>query len=118
MKVTNISPGPRGLNSTSGLVMLEKNETREVEISSAELKVSKATGWFAFDGKEPEEKRSQEANDQASAEAKKAAAKALLDQADDLHFQTFRKQAGDILGADSLPDKKDEIIAALEKAAA
>lgn len=117
MKVTNISPGPRGINTTSGPVLIDKGETREVDISAAEFSVSKATGWFGFDGTEPEEKRSSAADGGASADAKKAAAANLLKQADDLHFQTFRKQAGDILGSDA-PDTKADIVAALEKAAA
>jgi len=50
MKATNISKGPRGLHSIVGPVLVEPGETVEVEISEVELKVSKGTGWFEFDG--------------------------------------------------------------------
>ncbi|MGV1985595.1 hypothetical protein ACQZ5N_03175 [Agrobacterium sp. 22-221-1] len=50
MKVTNVSKGPRGLNAVAGAVLVEPGETVEVEISEVELKVSKGTGWFEFDG--------------------------------------------------------------------
>jgi len=43
MKVTNISKGPRGLNSTKGPVLIDPKET-------AEMEVSKGTGWFEFEG--------------------------------------------------------------------
>lgn len=51
MKVTNISAGPRGLNTKDGPVLVEPKGTVEVEMSEAEYKVSKGTGWFEFSGK-------------------------------------------------------------------
>lgn len=51
MKVTNISKGPRGFNSTTGPVLVEVGATVEAEVTEAEYKVSKATGWFELDGK-------------------------------------------------------------------
>ncbi|MER9829175.1 hypothetical protein NKJ51_12410 [Mesorhizobium sp. M0134] len=51
MKVTNNQAGPRGINTTSGPVLLDPGQTADVEMSSAELKVAKATGWFSFAGK-------------------------------------------------------------------
>lgn len=50
MKVTNISKGPRGLHSIVGPVLVEPGETVEIEINEVELKVSKGTGWFEFEG--------------------------------------------------------------------
>lgn len=51
MKVTNISQGPSGLNTKNGPVLIEPGETVDVELAEAELKVSKATGWFDINGK-------------------------------------------------------------------
>ncbi|PDT55042.1 MULTISPECIES: hypothetical protein [Sinorhizobium] len=51
MKVKNISPGPRGLNSKAGPVLVEPGQVVNVEMSDAELKVSKETGWFEFGAK-------------------------------------------------------------------
>ncbi len=48
MQVTNIDKGPRGLNAKSGPVLVEPGQTVDVELSDAELKVSKGTGWFEF----------------------------------------------------------------------
>jgi len=53
MKVTNLEKGPRGINTTSGAVLVEVGETVEVEVSEAELKVAQATGWFDFSEVEP-----------------------------------------------------------------
>lgn len=117
MKVTNISPGPRGVNSTSGPVLLGPGESQDVELDAAEFKVAKATGWFGFDGKEPEEKRSQSANDTASSDSKKAAAQKLLDESDGMHHATLVAETRKILG-DGSPDTKAEAIEALKKAAA
>lgn len=53
MQFTNTAKGPRGLNTASGPVLVEPGQTVDVEISSAELKVAMATGWFDVSGKEP-----------------------------------------------------------------
>ena len=53
MKITNISEGPRGLNTEAGPVLLEPKQTIEVDLSEAEYKVSKATGWFEFGKVDP-----------------------------------------------------------------
>lgn len=52
MKVTNNQAGPRGINTTSGPVLVEPGQTVDVDVSAAELKVAKATGWFSFAGKD------------------------------------------------------------------
>lgn len=51
MQVFNKSEGPRGVNTTSGPVLIEPGQSVEVELSDAELKVAKATGWFKIGGK-------------------------------------------------------------------
>ncbi|HEV7258942.1 MAG TPA: hypothetical protein VGN82_14270 [Bosea sp. (in: a-proteobacteria)] len=51
MKITNISKGPRGVNATDGTVLIEPGESVEVELSAAEAKIAKATGWFDMSGK-------------------------------------------------------------------
>lgn len=50
MQITNKSEGPRGVNTTSGPVLIEPGQTVEVELAAAEAKISKATGWFDIDG--------------------------------------------------------------------
>lgn len=51
MKITNIQKGPRGVNTLAGTVLIEPGQTVEAELSAAEHKVAKATGWFDFEGK-------------------------------------------------------------------
>lgn len=55
MRITNTQVGPRGLNAISGPVMLDPGQTVDVEMSEAEAKIAKATGWFEF-GKAKAEK--------------------------------------------------------------
>lgn len=45
-KVKNISDGPRGIHSTTGLVMLDKGETRDIDLAKGE----EAGEWFEFGG--------------------------------------------------------------------
>lgn len=47
MKFTNHTSGPKGLNTVNGLVYVEAGETVDVEISEAEAKSAKRTGWFS-----------------------------------------------------------------------
>jgi hypothetical protein len=52
MKITNTSKGPRGLNTKAGQVLLNPGQTvDDVELSDAEAKIAKATGWFDFSGR-------------------------------------------------------------------
>ncbi|MER9664671.1 hypothetical protein [Mesorhizobium sp. M0159] len=45
-------PGrPARINTTSGPVLLDPAQTVDVDVSAAEQKVAKATGWFSFAGK-------------------------------------------------------------------
>lgn len=55
MKVKNVSTGPRGLNTKTGPVVLDKDEERDgIELTEAEAKIAKATGWFDIADSEPE----------------------------------------------------------------
>lgn len=49
-KVTNIAAGPRGIYSTTGLVMLEKGESRDIDL----VKGEEPGEWFEFDGEAAE----------------------------------------------------------------
>lgn len=46
MKITNIAPGPRGIHTLAGSVVLNPGQTIDADLSDAELKGSKETGWF------------------------------------------------------------------------
>lgn len=46
MKITNISGGPRGLNTKTGPVLVEPRQSVEVELDDAEKKVALGSGWF------------------------------------------------------------------------
>jgi hypothetical protein len=49
MKVTNIAPGPRGLRSFDGdLVMLEPGASETIRLAKGELADARETGWFSF----------------------------------------------------------------------
>lgn len=43
--ITNISAGPRGVNTEDGVTFLAPGETRDLKVSSAELK-SLSEDWF------------------------------------------------------------------------
>lgn len=51
MKIKNLQNGPRGINTDEGQVILNPGEERDLEVAADELKVAKATGWFAFNGR-------------------------------------------------------------------
>ena len=103
MKVTNNQAGPRGLNTKDGPVLVEPGQTVEVELSDAEQKVSKATGWFSFEGGKAEKPHE-------FGDAKTAAEVLALA---DGNFMAFKSAASKLLG-DKTPEKKAEIVAALE----
>ncbi|PZR88361.1 MAG: hypothetical protein DI537_23780 [Stutzerimonas stutzeri] len=48
MKITNIEKGPRGLNTKDGAILVEPGQTVDAELSAAEEKVARGTGWFEF----------------------------------------------------------------------
>ncbi|RUX08221.1 MAG: hypothetical protein EOS71_00520 [Mesorhizobium sp.] len=106
MKITNTQKGPRGVNTLEGAVLVDPGQTVEVKLSDAELKVAKATGWFSFDGKAAKDEL-------GGADAKSAAD--VLAMADG-NFMAFKSAAAKLLG-DKTPDKKADIVSALEELA-
>lgn len=68
MKITNISQGPRGVNTTSGAVLIEPGQEVDVELNAAEAKIAKATGWFDIEGKpKAEAKKAEGGSDDSGA---------------------------------------------------
>lgn len=60
MKITNVEKGPRGLNTKDGPILVEPGQSVDVDLSEAEAKIAKATGWFDFgkaDAKPADEKK-------------------------------------------------------------
>lgn len=60
MQVTNTQPGPRGLNTLAGNVLVDPGQTVDVELSAAELASARKSGWFEFGAEtaqEEEQKR-------------------------------------------------------------
>lgn len=55
MQITNKCDGPRGVNTTSGPVLIDPKQSVEVELSKAEEKIARGTGWFDFDGEGKED---------------------------------------------------------------
>lgn len=50
MKITNTQPGPRGINTVSGPVLVEPGETVDVKVFSREREHIEAAGWFTVEG--------------------------------------------------------------------
>ena len=48
MQITNITPGARGVNTTTGTVLVKAGETVTVDVSDAEKAILEGTGWFSF----------------------------------------------------------------------
>jgi hypothetical protein len=47
-KLTNYTPGPKGVHTVNGLVYIDAGKTSDdLDISDGELKAAKATGWFS-----------------------------------------------------------------------
>lgn len=53
MRITNVSRGPRGVNTMAGLLMLAPGEAAEAEVSDAEAAIASGTGWFEIVGDDP-----------------------------------------------------------------
>ena len=111
MKVTNISAGPRGINTAAGPILLEPGESRDLDVPAAEAKVAKATGWFEMAGASASAPKQSGGSEDSA--AKKAADLLAKEKAGGMHFKTFEAEAKDILG-DATPSTKDEIVKALE----
>ena len=143
MKITNTQPGPRGINTVNGPVLVEAGQTVEVEIFAREKAHIKASKWFEVEGDytddpgvtaapalkdaaqnvdvELDRLRSQLAERDAELAKLKAqddqpkTAAEVLAMANDpnVQFMSFKSAASKLLG-DKTPAKKDEIVAALE----
>jgi hypothetical protein len=50
MKITNTQPGPRGVNTVNGPVLVEPGETVEVDIFEREKEHLEAAAWFKVEG--------------------------------------------------------------------
>ena len=50
MKVTNTQPGPRGLNTTTGTVLIDPKQTVDVKVYAREKEGIEASGWFIVEG--------------------------------------------------------------------
>lgn len=50
MKVTNTQKGPRGINTVSGPVLVDPDQTVEVEVYEREREHIEAAGWFKVSG--------------------------------------------------------------------
>jgi hypothetical protein len=61
-KFTNISDGPRGLNTVGGLVMVEAGDTVDVELAKGE---DAAEEWFAAPNSKAAKEAAKEAADEA-----------------------------------------------------
>lgn len=48
IRVTNVSDGPRVINTIVGGRLVESGVTVPVELDDAELASAKASGWFTF----------------------------------------------------------------------
>lgn len=54
-KLTNITPGPKGLHGKDGPVLVLPGQTVEVDMSPEEIASSKRTNWFEFEGQSAKE---------------------------------------------------------------
>ncbi|MDX0523021.1 hypothetical protein GOC82_19085 [Sinorhizobium medicae] len=143
MKITNTQPGPRGINTVNGPVLVEPGQTVEVEIFAREKAHIKASKWFEVEGdytdnpgvtaapalKDAAQNVDAELNRLRAQLAERDAELAKLKAQDDqpktaaevlamandpnVQFMSFKSAASKLLG-DKTPAKKDEIVAALE----
>lgn len=50
MKITNTQPGARGVNTTTGTVLIDPKQTLDVEVYAREKSHIEASGWFEVEG--------------------------------------------------------------------
>lgn len=50
MKITNTQPGPRGVNTVSGPMLVDPKQTIEAEVYEREKEHIEAAGWFDIKG--------------------------------------------------------------------
>ncbi|AEH79655.1 hypothetical protein SM11_chr2401 [Sinorhizobium meliloti SM11] len=143
MKITNTQPGPRGINTVNGPVLVEPGQTVEVEIFAREKAHIKASKWFEVEGdytdnpavtaapalKDAAQNVNAELDRLRAQLAERDAELAKLKVQDDqpktaaevlamandpnVQFMSFKSAASKLLG-EKTPGKKDEIVAALE----
>lgn len=103
MKVTNISRALQGVNGMSGRVFIRPGECKDIEFDEASLKLAlRLKDLLSIEMGDPD------AGKASGEERTPAEVLALADG----NFMTFKSAAKKLLG-DAIPDKKDEIIAAL-----
>lgn len=50
MKITNTQPGPRGVNTTTGAVLIDPKQTVDVKVYAREKEGMESSGWFEIKG--------------------------------------------------------------------
>jgi hypothetical protein len=127
VKVTNHAPGLQGIRHAGGVSYLRPGASGTFAFDEATGRRTERLPFLALEAVDQDEPEPlAEPGDQDGGEpqlppgpvvqSEPSAAAALLAEleAEGLHFQTFKKRAGEILGPDALPDTKDEIVAALK----
>lgn len=115
MRFTNISGGPRGLNTLNGTILIEPKETSaDVKVSEAEAKIAEASGWFEIEG-EPEPDAPQGDAVEDLNEAFERARQEVRDQAN-AAIKTIQNNHAEALAAEK--KRADEAEAALTQARA
>ncbi|CAN7389833.1 hypothetical protein [Neorhizobium sp. LjRoot104] len=104
MKITNTQPGPRGVNTINGPVLVDPGQTVEAEVYEREQQHIEAAGWFKVSGgytANPPEKS------EASGKTSGSDSSAELDE---LKKQLAAKDAElERLKADKQPTERDEL---------
>ena len=77
MKITNTSQGPRGFYNGDALIMLERGETWEGELSDSDQASAKKAGYFGF-GDHAAERASEGGTDDTDIHARNAALEAEI----------------------------------------
>lgn len=121
MKITNTQPGPRGVNTIAGQMLVEPNQTIEAKVYARESEHIAATGWFTVEGEfepNPGEQVRAPMNDDSSVKAALVAKDAEIDA---LKLDVVASNAAIVSLKRDLAAKDDEIAklkAELEAAAA
>lgn len=65
IRVKNTSVGPRGLYAGGEMVMLQSGESRDLDVTAANLKIARETGWFSLEGEAKADPKQEEGSDSA-----------------------------------------------------
>ncbi|TIN80709.1 hypothetical protein [Mesorhizobium sp.] len=115
LKITNTQKGPRGVNSVAGPVLIDPDQTVEVEVYAREKEHLEGTGWFNIKGSyktdpdKPVTARNEDGDSKEMAEMRKQFDASFKDVTDRL--KASEKQNADL-------EKQIADTAKLEKAAA